>query len=59
MKKTIVYLLIIMGLFTSIGLYQDDKSMLINSVNNMKYTTLDTSINAFPMIEEPGEGLPK
>lgn len=55
MKKTIISLLIMMGLFTFIGLYQANKS----SANNTSLLALDANINAIPMAVEPGEGLPK
>ncbi|HBA05087.1 hypothetical protein IO99_12860 [Clostridium sulfidigenes] len=59
MKKTIISLSIMMGLFTLIGLYQGNRNMVVNNVDNISMDRLDTSHGIFPMTEEPGEGLPK
>lgn len=59
MKKTIISLLIMMGLFTFIGLNQANENIEINSANNTKLLALDANIGIIPMAGEPGEGLPK
>ncbi|HAR85570.1 MAG TPA: hypothetical protein DCR69_07540 [Clostridium sp.] len=59
MKKTIISLLIMIGLFTFIGLNQADENIEINNANNTKLLALDANIGIMPMGGDPGEGLPK
>ena len=59
MKKTIISLLIMIGLFTFIGLNQADENIEINNANNTKLLALDANIGIMPMSGDPGEGLPK
>ncbi|WP_346928107.1 hypothetical protein [Clostridium sp.] len=54
MKKAIISLSIIMGLFTFLGLYQGNKNVHINSVDNIDSVALYTSSVIMPMTGDPG-----
>lgn len=54
MKKTRISLVIMMGLFTLVGLYQGNKNMEINNAENIDSAVLYNSSSIMPMTGDPG-----